>query len=96
MPKSLNQVMKRLPAARRRKVEQRARELIREHLTLQQLSKELILTQESMAELLDMKDFGDLNTSTWMHEALEQMRCAFIRILRIPPREYLNHLPPSV
>jgi DNA-binding XRE family transcriptional regulator len=46
--------MNKLPAARRRKVERRAGELIREHLTLQELRKELNLTQESMAELLDM------------------------------------------
>jgi len=43
-----------------------------------------------------LKGSGDLNTSTWMHKALEQMRCAFIRILRIPPREYRNRLANSV
>jgi len=55
MAKSLDQVMKALPATRKRKIEQRSHELIEEQLTLQALRKELNLTQEAMADLLDMK-----------------------------------------
>ena len=55
MAKSLDQVMKALPAARRQKIEQRSRDLIREQMTLQELRKELNLTQQAMAELLHMK-----------------------------------------
>jgi transcriptional regulator len=55
MVKSLDQVMKTLPAARKKKIEQRSKELIEEQMTLQQLRKELNLTQEAMADLLDMK-----------------------------------------
>lgn len=54
MAKSLDQVMKSLPAARRQKIEQRSHELIQEQMTLQALRKELNLTQEAMADLLDM------------------------------------------
>ncbi|MDH4556133.1 helix-turn-helix domain-containing protein [Pseudomonas sp. BN417] len=55
MAKSLDQVMEALPTARRKKIEQRGQELIEEHMTLQALRKELNLTQEAMADLLDMK-----------------------------------------
>ncbi|UVJ43318.1 helix-turn-helix transcriptional regulator [Pseudomonas sp. LS1212] len=55
MAKSLDQVMKGLPAARRQKIEQRGQELIEDQMTLQELRKELNLTQEAMAGLLDMK-----------------------------------------
>lgn len=52
MGKTLDQVMKPIPAERRARIERRGQELIDQHLTLQQLRRELNLTQEHMAELL--------------------------------------------
>jgi DNA-binding XRE family transcriptional regulator len=93
MPKSLREIMKKLPAARRRKVEQRARQLIREHLTLQELRKELNLTQESMAELLDMKQANvskvekrtDMLIST-LRSYIEAMGGSLELVARLPGR----------
>ena len=45
MAKSLDSVMKSLPAERRKKIEARGQELIDEVLTLQSLRKELDLTK---------------------------------------------------
>jgi len=55
MAKSLDQVMKTIPSARRKKIEQRSQQLVQEQMTLQELRKALNLTQQAMAELLDMK-----------------------------------------
>lgn len=55
MAKSLNDIMGKLPAARRKKVEQRGAALIREEMTLMQLRKDLNLTQEQMAGILEKK-----------------------------------------
>ncbi|MDO8839764.1 MAG: XRE family transcriptional regulator [Parvibaculum sp.] len=52
MPKNLKEMMDRLPAARRRKIEARAGELIAEEMTLRDLRKARELTQERMADVL--------------------------------------------
>lgn len=52
MPKSLKDVMDRLPAERRKKIEARAEELIAEEMTLRDLRKARELTQEHMADML--------------------------------------------
>lgn len=52
MTATLKDMMNRLPAARRKKVEARAQELIAEEMTLRDLRKACDLTQERMAELL--------------------------------------------
>jgi transcriptional regulator with XRE-family HTH domain len=54
MTKTLNEMMKRLPARRRRKVEARAKELIAEEMTLRDLRKANDLTQNRMAAILDI------------------------------------------
>ena len=54
MAATLKQRMKRLPVERRAKVEKRARELIAEEMTLRDLRKALDLTQERMAETLNI------------------------------------------
>ena len=46
--------MEQLPGQRRAKVEKRAQELIAEEMTLKDLRKALDLTQERMAEMLDI------------------------------------------
>ena len=53
--KSLNDVMKELPASRRAKIEARSEQLIAEEMTLRDLRKARHLTQERMAELLGVR-----------------------------------------
>jgi len=55
MTVTLKQVMDRLPAERRERVEKRARELIAEEMTLRDLRRALDLTQERMAEMLNIR-----------------------------------------
>lgn len=54
MTTSLKTMMDRLPAERRKRVEARTEELIAEELTLRDLRKARDLTQERMAELLNI------------------------------------------
>lgn len=55
MAKKLNKIIKKLPQERQNKIEARSRELIAEHITLQDLRKARELTQERMAELTLVK-----------------------------------------
>ena len=50
--KTIDQIIAKMPVARRAKIEARARELIAEEVALQHLRKARKLTQERMAELL--------------------------------------------
>lgn len=54
MATTLKTMMDRLPAERRKRVNARAEELIAEELTLRDLRKARDLTQERMAEMLDI------------------------------------------
>ncbi|MNG00797.1 Helix-turn-helix domain protein [compost metagenome] len=93
MAKSLDQVMKGLPAARRQKIEQRGAELIQEQMTLQELRKGLNLTQEAMADLLDIKQGNvskvekrtDMLIST-LREYVEAMGGTLELVARLPGR----------
>ncbi|BBP61522.1 helix-turn-helix transcriptional regulator [Pseudomonas sp. St316] len=93
MAKTLDQVMKALPAARRKKVEQRGAQLIAEQMTLQQLRKELNLTQETMAGLLHMKQGNvskvekrtDMLLST-LRDYVEAMGGTLELVARLPGR----------
>ncbi|WP_191832309.1 XRE family transcriptional regulator [Pseudomonas fluorescens] len=55
MSKTLDEVINSLSPERRARIEQRGRELIREEITLQALRKQLELTQEGMAERLEIR-----------------------------------------
>ena len=55
MGKSLNDVMKSLPTERQARIKHTGKKLIKDINTLCTLRKELGLTQEHMAELLDIK-----------------------------------------
>lgn len=55
MSKTLDEVINSLSPERRARVEQRGRALIGEEMTLQALRKQLELTQEGMAERLDIR-----------------------------------------
>ncbi len=58
MATTLKTTMDRLPAERRRRVEARAEALIAEEMTLRDLRKARNLTQDRMAELLDIGQDG--------------------------------------
>ncbi|MNR36004.1 Helix-turn-helix domain protein [compost metagenome] len=85
--------MKGLPAARRQKIEQRGAELIQEQMTLQELRKGLNLTQEAMADLLDVKQGNvskvekrtDMLIST-LREYVEAMGGTLELVARLPGR----------
>ncbi|MNP74103.1 Helix-turn-helix domain protein [compost metagenome] len=85
--------MKGLPAARRQKIEQRGAELIQEQMTLQELRKGLNLTQEAMADLLDIKQGNvskvekrtDMLIST-LREYVEAMGGTLELVARLPGR----------
>lgn len=55
MSKTLDEVMNGLPPERRERVEQLGLQLIREEMTLQALRKQLEVTQEGLAERLDIR-----------------------------------------
>lgn len=55
MTTKLSDVMAKLPPARRAKIEARTQELIAENMTLQDIRKAKKLTQESMAEILGIR-----------------------------------------
>ncbi|MBO9550691.1 XRE family transcriptional regulator [Pseudomonas sp.] len=55
MSKTLDEVINGLSPERRERVEHLGRELIREEMTLQALRKQLELTQEGLAERLDIR-----------------------------------------
>ena len=52
MPKDLDEIMRDFPSERRERIEKRAKELIDEHMTLQDIRKARQLTQERMAQIL--------------------------------------------
>ncbi len=54
MATTLNTMLDRLPAERRQRIDARTEELIAEELTLRDLRKARDLTQERMAEMLDI------------------------------------------
>ncbi|WP_426149778.1 XRE family transcriptional regulator [Pseudomonas sp. DC3000-4b1] len=93
MAKSLDHVMKGLPPARRQRIEQRGAELIAEQMTLQELRKELNLTQEAMADLLHIKQGNvskvekrtDMLLST-LREYVEAMGGTLELVARLPGR----------
>lgn len=55
MTTTLRSKLKKLPAARRKKINKRAKELIAEEMTLRDLRKALELTQADLSEKLHMK-----------------------------------------
>lgn len=55
MNKSLESIMDSLPAKRRAKIEQRGKEIMDQYMTIQELRKARKLTQEKLAEILNIK-----------------------------------------
>jgi DNA-binding XRE family transcriptional regulator len=91
--RTLNDVIGKLPAARQRKIEDRARELIAEELTLQDIRKARKLTQEQMAKTLNigqdsisrLEKRSDMMLST-MRSYVEAMGGSLELVARFPKR----------
>lgn len=91
--RTLNDVIGKLPPARRQKVEARAQELIAEELTLQDIRKARKLTQEQMATVLNigqdsisrLEKRSDMMLST-MRSYIEAMGGSLELVARFPKR----------
>lgn len=92
--KTLNQKMKRIGSARRKKVEARAEGLIAEEMTLQELRQARKLTQVRMAKVLGISQDGvsrlekrsDLLLST-LRKSVEAMGGNLSLVAEFPDRE---------
>lgn len=69
MARNVSQIIKSLPAARRRKIEKRAAALIAEEMTLQELRRARAMTQVSLAKSLGVaqKQVSEIEKRTDMH-----------------------------
>jgi len=69
MARDVNEIIDALPAARRRRIERRASELIREEMTLQQLRRARAMTQVKLAKRLGVaqKQVSEIEKRTDMH-----------------------------
>ena len=93
MSKTLDEVIESLPLELQVAAEARGRELIREEMTLQALRKQLELTQESMAERLDIRqgniskveNRSDMLIST-LRSYVEALGGSLERVARMPGR----------
>lgn len=93
MARNIKDVLKALPAARRKKVEARAAELIAEEMTLQEVRRARKLTQEKLARSLGIKQkqISAIERRTDMHistlrRALEAMGGRLSLIVEFPDR----------
>lgn len=69
MARNVNDILKSLPAARRRKIEKRAAALIAEEMTLQELRRARAMTQVRLAKNLGVaqKQVSEIERRTDMH-----------------------------
>ena len=69
MAKNVNDIIKSLPASRRRKIEKRATALIAEEMTLQELRRARTMTQVQMAKNMGVaqKQISEVEKRTDMH-----------------------------
>jgi DNA-binding XRE family transcriptional regulator len=93
MSTDIDDKIKRLPAARRAKIEARAKELVTEELTLRELRRQLQLTQASVAQSLGLgqdnvsriERRGDLLLST-LRKTVEAMGGTLRLVAEFPGR----------
>ena len=69
MARDVNEIIDALPASRRRRIEKRASDLIREEMTLQQLRRARAMTQVKLAKRLGVaqKQVSEIEKRTDMH-----------------------------
>lgn len=94
MARNVNDVIKSLPASRRRKIEQRASTSIAEEMTLQELRRARALTQIRMAKSLGVaqKQISEIEKRTDMHistlrRSIEAMGGKLSLVAEFPDRE---------
>src|ERR1700756_1394999 len=94
MPRNVNDIIRSLPAAQRKKVEARAAQLIAEEMTLQELRRARKLTQVRMAKELGIGQDGvsklekraDLMIST-LRKTVEAMGGSLSLVAEFPDRD---------
>jgi DNA-binding XRE family transcriptional regulator len=94
MARNINDIIKSLPASRRRKIESRADALIAEEMTLQELRRARALTQVRMAKSLGVaqKQISEIEKRTDMHistlrRSIEAMGGTLSLVAEFPDRE---------
>jgi DNA-binding transcriptional regulator YiaG len=94
MPRNINDIIRNLPAAQRKKVEKRAAQLIAEEMTLRQLRQACRLTQQKVAKSLRIGQEGvsklerrsDLLIST-LRDYIQTMGGKLSLVVEFPDRE---------
>ena len=94
MVRNVNEIIKTLPASRRRKIDQRASALIAEEMTLQELRRARAMTQVRMAKSLGVaqKQISEIEKRTDMHistlrRSIEAMGGKLSLVAEFPDRE---------
>jgi DNA-binding XRE family transcriptional regulator len=94
MARNVNDIIKNLPANRRRKIERRATALIAEEMTLQELRRAREMTQARMAKSLGVaqKQISEIEKRTDMHistlrRSIEAMGGTLSLVAEFPDRE---------
>ncbi|HUV69576.1 MAG TPA: helix-turn-helix transcriptional regulator [Terracidiphilus sp.] len=94
MARNVNDIIKNLPASRRRKIEKRASALIAEEMTLQELRQARAMTQVRMARNLGIaqKQISEIEKRTDMHistlrRSVEAMGGTLSLVAEFPDRE---------
>ena len=94
MVRNVNEIIKTLPASRRRKIEKRASALIAEEMTLQELRRARAMTQVRMAKSLGVaqKQISEIEKRTDMHistlrRSIEAMGGKLSLVAEFPDRE---------
>jgi DNA-binding XRE family transcriptional regulator len=94
MARKIDDIIKSLPAARRRAIEKRAAELIAEEMTLQELRRAREMTQVKMAKKLGVaqKQISEIEKRTDMHistlrRSIEAMGGTLALVAEFPDRK---------
>ena len=94
MARNINDIIKSLPAARRRAIERRAAELIAEEMTLRELRRAREMTQVRMAKKLGVaqKQISEIEKRTDMHistlrRSIEAMGGTLALVAEFPDRK---------
>jgi DNA-binding XRE family transcriptional regulator len=94
MARNVNDIIKSLPASRRRKIEKQATILISEEMTLQELRRARTMTQVKMAKTLGVaqKPISEIEKRTDMHlstlrRSIEAMGRTLSLVAEFPDRE---------
>jgi DNA-binding XRE family transcriptional regulator len=94
MARNVNDIIRRLPVSRRRKIEKRAKQLIAEEMTLRELRRAREMTQVRMAKNLGVaqKQISEIEKRTDMHistlrRSIEAMGGKLSLVAEFPDRD---------